>query len=268
MRAVRQSPFPADRPRCAAAGASEVSRFSCRKCLGVSGVYDYAGLPRDSRWRPCACCLPPVRRRRRPDWTFSKLNTQPTYSPVYASLRASRRPAQNSGPSGSLLLPRENLPFSASCRFIPALSGPPLLRSAALPCERPQISTWGAALGFGSVSLMKNRRPQPRRSALRLLPVAANARGDRGTVRAGLWVLEEDADLFCDLGTQSVLDSAGMLVHHVVVDSEGVMKQPLRQPVATDDFLCARLAAAGQKEFAGFETDEPLPAPSEGRWRG
>ena len=30
-------------------GVPEVSRFSCRKCLGVSGVYDYAGLPRDSR---------------------------------------------------------------------------------------------------------------------------------------------------------------------------------------------------------------------------
>ena len=27
----------------------EVSRFSCRKYLGVSGVYDYAGLPRDLR---------------------------------------------------------------------------------------------------------------------------------------------------------------------------------------------------------------------------
>ena len=79
MRAVRPSPFPADRPRYTAAGASEVSRFSCRKCLGVSGVYDYAGLPRDSRWRPCACCLPLVRRRRHPDCNFSKLHTQPTY---------------------------------------------------------------------------------------------------------------------------------------------------------------------------------------------
>ncbi len=30
-------------------GVSEVSRFSCMKFLGVSGVYDYAGLTRGSR---------------------------------------------------------------------------------------------------------------------------------------------------------------------------------------------------------------------------
>src|SRR5664280_1920614 len=60
------------------------------------------------------------RLRRRPDCIFSKLNTQPTYTPVYASLCTSRYPTQNSGPSGSLLLSRKNFPFSASCRFIPA----------------------------------------------------------------------------------------------------------------------------------------------------
>jgi hypothetical protein len=49
-----------------------------------------------------------------------KLNTQPTYTPVYASLNASRRFVQNSGPSRSLILTRETLPFSTSCRFIPA----------------------------------------------------------------------------------------------------------------------------------------------------
>jgi hypothetical protein len=32
-----------------AAGVSEVSRFSCMKLLGVSGVFDYAGLTRNSR---------------------------------------------------------------------------------------------------------------------------------------------------------------------------------------------------------------------------
>ena len=53
---------------------------------------------------------------------FSELNTQPTSSPVYASLRTSRYTAQNSGPSGSLLLSREEFSFSASCRFIPAHS--------------------------------------------------------------------------------------------------------------------------------------------------
>ena len=43
-----------------AAGISEVSRFSCMKFLGVSGVYDYAGLTSGSRYRPCSCCLPHI----------------------------------------------------------------------------------------------------------------------------------------------------------------------------------------------------------------
>ena len=42
------------------AGVSEVSRFSCMKLLGVPGVFDYAGLSRNSRWRSCPCCLPPI----------------------------------------------------------------------------------------------------------------------------------------------------------------------------------------------------------------
>ena len=66
------------------------------------------------------CCLPPSQGRRHPDGAFSKLNTLPTYSPVYASLDTSRCPAQNSGPSGSLLLSREALSSSTSDRFIPA----------------------------------------------------------------------------------------------------------------------------------------------------
>ena len=56
-RAVWPEPSPADLQRFPA-GVSEVSRFSCMKFLGVSGVFDYAGLNRDSRYRPCSCCLP------------------------------------------------------------------------------------------------------------------------------------------------------------------------------------------------------------------
>ena len=55
---ARKQPF-ARRP-ANHAGVPEVSRFSCRKCIGVSGVYDYAGLAMDSRYRPRSCCLPPV----------------------------------------------------------------------------------------------------------------------------------------------------------------------------------------------------------------
>src|SRR5450759_3833750 len=52
--------------------------------------------------------------------SFRSSIAHPTYSPVYASPCTSRYPTQNSGPSGSLLLPRKNFLFSASCRFIPA----------------------------------------------------------------------------------------------------------------------------------------------------
>jgi len=51
---------------------------------------------------------------------FSKLDTQPIFPPVYASLDTSQHPAQNSGPSGSLLLSRKALSSSTPCRFIPA----------------------------------------------------------------------------------------------------------------------------------------------------
>src|SRR5262249_28016447 len=62
----------------------------------------------------------PARQRRRPDFRFSKLDTQPIFSPVYASLDISQRPVQNSGPSGLLLLSREALSSPLPCRFSPA----------------------------------------------------------------------------------------------------------------------------------------------------
>ena len=58
MRAVRPKPSLADLPSVGTAGVSEVSRFSCMKFLGVPGVFDYAELNKDSRYRPCSCCLP------------------------------------------------------------------------------------------------------------------------------------------------------------------------------------------------------------------
>src|SRR5271156_4966747 len=118
MRAVRPKPSPAVLVSGLTAGISEVSRFSCMKLPGVSGVFDYAGPDRDSRYRPCPYCLPPVIKRRRPDYLFSELNTQPTCTPVYASPCTSRYTAQNSGPSGSLLLSRRTLSFPASCRLL------------------------------------------------------------------------------------------------------------------------------------------------------
>ena len=60
MRAVWPEPSPADLLPDWAAGVSEVSRFSCMKFLGVPGVFDYAGLNQDSRYRPFSCCLPHI----------------------------------------------------------------------------------------------------------------------------------------------------------------------------------------------------------------
>ena len=60
MRAVWPKPSPAVLRLTFAAGIFEVSRFSCMKYLGVSGVFDYAGLSRNSHYRPCPCCLPRI----------------------------------------------------------------------------------------------------------------------------------------------------------------------------------------------------------------
>ena len=103
------------------AGISEVSRFSCMKFLGVSGVFDYAGLKQRLALSP-PLMLPSAHYK---DvgvriTSFRSSIAHPTYSPVYASPCTSRGPAQNSGPSGSLVLSRKNFAFSASCRFIPA----------------------------------------------------------------------------------------------------------------------------------------------------
>jgi hypothetical protein len=49
MRAVWPKPSPADLLPGWAASVPQVSRFSCLKFLGVPGVFDYAGLGRNSR---------------------------------------------------------------------------------------------------------------------------------------------------------------------------------------------------------------------------
>src|SRR5215470_3189024 len=78
-RAVRLSPLPADLLPGLTAGVSEVSRFSCMKFIGVSGVFDYAGPSRDSRYRLCSCCPPRISKRLASGRIFSQLDTHPTY---------------------------------------------------------------------------------------------------------------------------------------------------------------------------------------------
>src|SRR5258708_29044928 len=90
------------------------------KFLDVSGVFDYAGLGRCSRYRACSCCLPHITRASASGLSVYGAEYPPRLSSVYASLSTSRYPAQDSRPSGSLLLSRKELSSSASCRFIPA----------------------------------------------------------------------------------------------------------------------------------------------------
>src|SRR2546422_8694888 len=90
------------------------------KFLGVSGVFDYAGLNKCSRYRACSCCLPRITRASASGLHLYGAEYPPRLSSVYASLSTSRYPAQDSRPSGSLLLSRKALSSSASCRFIPA----------------------------------------------------------------------------------------------------------------------------------------------------
>src|SRR5713101_7962282 len=112
MRAVRPKPSPAELRPGLTADISEVSRFSCMKFLGVSGVFDYAGLIRNSRYRPCSCCLPRI-------YTASAsglylfASPSPTPPILYLRFTASLTVAtQDSRPSGSLLLSRKALSSS------------------------------------------------------------------------------------------------------------------------------------------------------------
>src|SRR5438046_4664155 len=90
------------------------------KFLGVSGVFDYAGLSKDSRYRPCSCCLPRIYTASASGlYVFAAQSPTPPilYLRFPASLTVA---AQDSRPSGSLLLACKASSSSASCRFIPA----------------------------------------------------------------------------------------------------------------------------------------------------
>jgi hypothetical protein len=89
--------------------------------LGVSGVFDYAGPNRNSCWRSCSCCLPRITKSSASGFTVFGAGYPPRLYPClrFAAYLAIGL-AQNSGPSGSLLLSREDSSSSASCRFSPA----------------------------------------------------------------------------------------------------------------------------------------------------
>jgi hypothetical protein len=121
-RAVRPEPSPTDLLSGWTAGVSEVSRFSCRKFVGV-----FWGLRLRRTDRGLAVSPPfllPSAHYKNVGVRISSFRSsiaQPTYPPVYASPCTSRYPTQNSGPSGSLVLSRRVSSTPASYRFIPAL---------------------------------------------------------------------------------------------------------------------------------------------------
>src|SRR6516162_2791662 len=120
MRAVWLLPSPADLPPGLTTGASEVSRFSCMKFLSVSGVFDYAGLSGNSRYRSRSYCLPRITTTSASGLRLFGAQYPPR---LYLYLRFAGSltvAAQDSRPSGSLLLSRKALSSSTSCRFNPA----------------------------------------------------------------------------------------------------------------------------------------------------
>jgi len=120
MRAVWLLPSPAALPPGLAAGVSEVSRFSCMKFLGVSGVFDYAGLGRCSRSRSCSCCLPRITKTSASGLHLFEARSPTPPIPCLRFTGSLAVAAQDSGPGGSLLLSCKTLSFSTSCRFSPA----------------------------------------------------------------------------------------------------------------------------------------------------
>jgi hypothetical protein len=120
VRAVRPKPSPAVLLSGWTAGVSEVSRFSCMKFLGVSGVFDYAGLSRklalallfmlpNAHYKDVGVRIASLR---------SWIPTPPILCLRFVGSLAVA--TQDSRPSGSLLLSRKALSSSTSCRFSPA----------------------------------------------------------------------------------------------------------------------------------------------------
>jgi hypothetical protein len=117
MWAVRLLPSPAVLLPGFAAGVSEVSRFSCMKFLGVSGVFDYAGLNKNSRYRSCSCCLPRITKTSASGLHLFEARSPTPPIPCLRFAGSLAVAAQDSGPGGSLLLSCKTLSFSTSCRL-------------------------------------------------------------------------------------------------------------------------------------------------------
>ena len=123
-RAVRPKPSPADLPSVWTAGVFEVSRFSCMKFLGVL----WGLRPRRTEQKlalSLLSMLPSAHINRVGARVVSFRGSMATPPILYLRFTASLAvAAQDSRPSGSLLLSCKALSSSTSHRFIPAHKNP------------------------------------------------------------------------------------------------------------------------------------------------
>jgi len=149
MRAVRPKPSLADLPSVETAGVSEVSRFSCMKFLGVP----WGLRPRRTEQKLALSLLSML-----PSAHFYRVGVRvvcfrgsiPTPPILYLRFAGSLTvAAQDSRPSGSLLLSCKASSSSASCRFSPAhiAVGTPVARCPPHRPGRALISASGSYLG-------------------------------------------------------------------------------------------------------------------------
>src|SRR5260370_15911103 len=120
MRAVWPEPSPADLLSGLATGVSEVSRFSCMKFLGVP----WGLRPRRTEQKlalTLLSMLPSAHVNRVGVRVVSFRGSMATPPILYLRFAGSLAlAAQDSRPSGSLLLSCKALSSSTSCRFIPS----------------------------------------------------------------------------------------------------------------------------------------------------
>jgi len=135
--------------------------FSCMRFLGVAvGSSDHAGLNKDSRLAPLVhVAFPRIFYRvgvRVVCFSQAQLPT-PAYAPVYASLASLTVAAQDSGPSGSLILSRKNFCILSFMPVYPRRTKNHHLRlttpAGSLVCGESKPPMYGGARsGFGIVS--------------------------------------------------------------------------------------------------------------------
>src|SRR5579884_2840792 len=85
---------------------------------------------------------------------------------------------------------------------------------------------------------------------------AARARWDRVAVRAGPRMTQEGADALVELGTDDVLELAGVRVGLHIVNGEGIHEEPLGQPSPPDEIAGPLATVFGQPDMHVVQLDQ------------